>query len=95
MSDQLPTFQEAFEMNERKRVEEVTKAIFSHFNKHKLVSMEIAYVLAGCYRMVLQQLPTEEKAFFSGHFLKLVESTGTGKPKETSTDTGTPGVETK
>lgn len=95
MSDRLTTSQEAFVMNERKRVEEVTKAIFFHFNKHRLVSMEIAYVLAGCYRIVLQQLPKEEKAFFAGHFLKLVDASGAEKPKETTADTGTPGVKTK
>jgi hypothetical protein len=95
MPDRLPTFQEAAVMNQRKRVEEVVKAIFFHFNKHNLNPLEIAYVLGSCYQIVLHQLPAEEKALFAGHFLKLVDATGTGKPKEITPDTGTPGVETE
>lgn len=69
----LPSFEEAAAIKAQQRVDEVTKALFYHFNKHHLHPLEIAYVLAGSYLMVLDQLPEEGKKPFAEQFEKLIK----------------------
>ena len=59
-------------MKAQQRVEEVTKALFYHFNKHQMPPMEIAYVLGGTYQTILKQLPPEAKIVFTTFFLNLI-----------------------
>lgn len=79
VNGKLPTFAEARALKAQEKVEKVVATIFYHFNKHEVLPIEAAYILAGSYQMVLKQQPPEEQKAFDEMFKKLLEKDSDGK----------------